>query len=87
MDKDWILSFEEKLNQHHSWPCVYTFKFIVPKEKTEALKKLFPNHTGSEKLSAKGNFTSITFQMTMPSSEAVIIIYKTASSIEGLIAL
>jgi putative lipoic acid-binding regulatory protein len=87
MDENWIKSFQEKLDQHHSWPSVYTFKFIVPKEKANDLRELFPNHTSTEKISAKGNFTSITFQMMMSSGEAVIEVYKTASKIEGIIAL
>lgn len=87
MDENWIKAFQEKLDQHHSWPFVYTFKFIVPKNKAENLKELFPNHTSTEKISAKGNFTSITFQMMMPSGEAVIEVYKIASKIEGIIAL
>jgi hypothetical protein len=87
MDENWIKSFQEKLDQHHSWPSVYTFKFIVPTEKVNDLKELFPNHTSSEKVSAKGNFTSITFQMMMPSGEAVIEVYTIASKIEGIIAL
>lgn len=87
MDENWFKSFQAKLDEHHSWPFVYTFKFIVPKEKVNDLKELFSNHTGTEKVSAKGNFTSITFQMMMPSGEAVIEVYKIASTIRGIIAL
>lgn len=82
-----MTSFREKLDQHYAWPSLYMFKFIVPTGREDQVKKLFPLHTTSEKLSKNGNYTSITIQMMMPSSEAVIGIYQQASSIEGLIAL
>jgi putative lipoic acid-binding regulatory protein len=87
MDADWLKRFEERLDKHYAWPSLYTFKFIVPAEKESELKELFPNHTSSLKASKNGNYVSITYSMMMPSSEAVIKVYKTASAIEGIIAL
>jgi len=87
MNSEWRKNFEEKLNQHYAWPSLYMFKFIVPHGKEEAVKALFPMHEASERKSSNGNYTSITLQMMMPSSEAVIEIYEKASTIEGIIAL
>jgi uncharacterized protein len=87
MDQNWIQSFREKLDQHYAWPSLYIFKFIVPTGREDEVKKLFPFHTPTEKQSSQGKYTSITVQMMMQSSEAVINIYQQASSIEGLIAL
>jgi uncharacterized protein len=87
MDNQWRISFREKLDQHYAWPSLYIFKFIVPAGKEPEVKKLFPQHDTSEKQSKQGNYTSITVQMMMPSSDSVIEIYEQASSIEGLIAL
>lgn len=87
MDKEWIKSFAEKLDRHYAWPSLYIFKFIVPAGKEEEVKKIFPLHTTTEKHSKQGNYISITVQMMMPSSEAVIEIYQQASAIPGLIAL
>ena len=87
MDQDWINSFREKLDQHHAWPTLYVFKFIVPAGKEGEVKNLFPKHNTSEKLSKNGNYVSVTIQMMMPSSASVIEIYESASVIEGLIAL
>lgn len=87
MDAQWIENFRKQLDQHHAWPFVYTFKFIVPAGKEITLKALFPNHTATEKASKNGNYTSFTYQMMMPSSEAVVEIYQAAAKIEGLIAL
>ena len=87
MDQEWMKSFREKLDQHYAWPSLYMFKFIVPAGKEEDVKKLFPKHTSSEKHSKEGKYTSVTVQMMMPSSEAVVHVYEQASAIDGLIAL
>jgi len=87
MDQNQLNNFREKLDQHHVWPSLYMFKFIVPTGKENEVKQLFPNHTVTEKLSTKGNYTSITVQMMMPSSEAVIDVYVRVSHIEGIVAL
>ena len=87
MDQQWIASFREKLDQHYSWPSLYMFKFIVPTGREDEIKKLFPNHLVSEKLSREGKYTSVTIQMMMQSSDAVINIYVKASQIEGIVAL
>jgi uncharacterized protein len=87
MDQEWINNFRIKLDEHYSWPALYIFKFIVPIGKQDELKSLFPLHTSTDKLSTQGNYVSVTFQMMMPSSEAVIEIYKRVSAIEGIVAL
>lgn len=87
MDQGSINSFREKLDKHYAWPAVYLFKFIVPTGKEEDVKKLFPLHDSREKLSKNGKYTSISVQMMMPSSDAVIDVYIRAAEIEGLIAL
>ncbi len=87
MDANWLANFREKLESHYAWPALYTFKFIVPTGKEDEVKNLFPNHTTSEKLSKNGKYTSITINMMMPSSNAVIDVYQAASVIEGLLAL
>jgi uncharacterized protein len=87
MENERIESFRQKLDQHYAWPSLYIFKFIVPKGRENEVKKLFPQHEATEKQSSQGNYSSITVQMMMPSSDSVIQIYEQASAIEGLIAL
>jgi uncharacterized protein len=87
MDQHWLNNFREKLDNHYAWPALYTFKFIITAGKEDQLKKLFPNHVSSQKASKNGKYTSITYTMMMPSSDAVIEVYQAASVIEGLIAL
>ncbi len=87
MDQEWLNQFRDKLDKHHAWPSLYTFKFIVPKGKEDEVKRLFPQHFASERQSKNGNYTSITLQMMAQSSEAVIEVYVAVSTIEGIIAL
>lgn len=87
MDENWLISFREKLESHYAWPSLYTFKFIVPKGKESEVRNMFPMHNPSERSSKNGNYTSFTVQMMMPSTEAVIDVYKKASAIDGIIAL
>lgn len=86
MAADWG-PLREKLDQHYSWPAVYIFKFIVPNDKVDDLKKLFPNHESTQKISKNGNYVSVTLQMMMPGSDAVIEVYQSVSVIEGVITL
>ena len=87
MEQDWPGSFKEKLDKVYVWPSLYIFKFIVPQDKVEQVKELFPLHLSTEKQSDKGKYTSLTFNMMMPGSEAVIEVYEKVKRIEGLIAL
>ena len=87
MEPNWSESLHEKLDEHYTWPSLYTFKFIVPKGKEVEVKKLFPNHEPAERQSKNGNYTSITLNMMMPSSDAVIDVYQKVAGIEGIIAL
>jgi len=87
MDDNWVESFRQKLEDHYAWPALYMFKFIVPTGKENEVKDLFPYHTPTEKQSKQGNYTSVTVQIMIQSSDAVIEIYKKAALIEGIVAL
>jgi len=87
MDADLLANFKKKLDEHYAWPSLYTFKFIMPTGKEAEVKNLFPNHNSKERLSKNGRYTSVTISMMMPSSDAVIEVYKATASIEGIIAL
>lgn len=80
-------SFREKLDDQYTWPSLYTFKFIVPQGSEKEVMALFPETEVTEKKSRKGNYTSLTARVLADSSESIIVIYKKAQYIEGLIAL
>lgn len=80
-------SFRSKLDKQYSWPALYTFKFICPKEKIEEVKALFIKHDISEKPSNKGNYMSLTINVMASSSEIIINSYIEVNKIKGIIAL
>lgn len=82
-----ISSFKEKLDAETSFPSLYMFKFIVPSGKEDEIAALLPNNEMTLKSSSKGNYVSATIQAMMPSSDAIIEIYRKASNIEGVISL
>lgn len=82
-----ISSFKEKLDAETAFPSLYMFKFIVPSGKEDEIAALLPNNEMTLKSSSKGNYVSATIQAMMPSSDAIIEIYRKASNIEGVISL
>lgn len=87
MDSASIASFREKLDKEYEWPSLYTFKFIVPKDKAGEIRSLFQNHDIIEKPSSKGNYISLTSKVMAQSSDKIIEFYLEASKVEGVISL
>ena len=85
--KDSIDSFRRQLENEYEWPSLYTFKFIVPKEKIQEIRELFAMHDVSERESSKGAYISLTSRVMAESSDHIIDIYVKANEIEGIIAL
>ncbi len=79
--------FKQRLDEEHTWPGMYLFKFVVPKEKQQEIIQLFPDDKLTTKLSKEGNYISITVHKHMQSSDEVIEIYERAHKVEGVIAL
>lgn len=79
--------FKEKLDQQHSWPSLYMFKFIVPRQKEGEIQVLFPYNELTTKESAGGKYVSVTAKVMMGSSDEVIRIYEEAYKVEGVISL
>ncbi|MCB0392199.1 MAG: DUF493 domain-containing protein [Bdellovibrionales bacterium] len=75
------------LESNHDFPTKYMFKFIVPQTKEREVKNIFPYENVRMNFSKRGKYISITVELLMESSEAVLEVYKAAQSIEGLIAL
>ncbi|MCF8331318.1 MAG: DUF493 family protein [Bacteroidales bacterium] len=79
-----------KLNENHSWPSVYMFKFIVHDDahKLDQVQKLFSKEAElSYKASRNGSFIAVTGKELMLSADEVIRVYQKAESIKNLIAL
>ena len=82
-----LANLKSLLEAEYKWPAEYLFKFVVPKEKLEEVKELFPDHPIETRESANGNYISTTITIELESADVVIAIYQKASQIKGLIAL
>ena len=82
-----IESFKSALDDNHEWPCHYTFKFIVPRDKTDEVLSLFADDPVSERPSRSGRFISYTMEMYVESSDHVVSIYNRVSHIKGVISM
>ena len=79
--------FKQRLNANHSWPCEYTFKFIIPVHKQNELIALVGNNNIQEKSSKNGRYISVTAIKFVSSAEDVLGLYKKISSVQGVISL
>lgn len=90
MDEEQLNRLRDRLNEIHRWPSVFMFKFILPSDEIRItqLKLIFGESAEfKERLSAKGNYTSITVREMMLSADDIFNRYRSASSIEGIISL
>ncbi len=79
--------FVDLLNENYTWPCPFPFKFIVPVERLDELKGLFPDENHACRPSRTGKYVSVSFSKSMRSSEEVVQVYNRVGSIEGVICL
>ncbi len=87
MTNDMLQRLKAKLDEHHSFPCPYTFKFIVPKGKAGEMEEILQGFEFTTRQSRTGKYVSYTAEIEMESSDTVMAIYRAAACIEGLIAL
>ncbi len=87
MNEESLRSLQIKLDEYHQWPCRFMFKFIVPREKSQELTTFFAGKPFTTRASKNGRYVSFTAEIEMQSSEEVIVFYREAGRIEGLIAL
>ena len=80
-------SLKERLDAHYTWPNVYLFKFIVPRERSNQVIELLDDTNLKEKYSAKGRFVSFSCEKLVQSSDEVIALYRLMEKIPGIITL
>ena len=86
-DQKSIDSFRSSLDANYEWPCLFPFKFIVPKAQTEAVLALFDVEPSRAKESSSGSFTAYTMEIEVGSSDEVLAIYERVTSIPNVISL
>ena len=81
--------FQLLLENHHNFPCSYTFKLIAQPENYAAIRALFAPYDAAftEKHSDTKKYVSLSIVVHMPSSAEVMKIYAEAQKINGVIAL
>lgn len=88
---DFYQQFKEKLENVHTFPTNYVFKFIVPSEhsKIAQLHAIFNdvNANFSTKESKGGKYTSVTITLRVKEADEVIAYYKQAAKIKGTVML
>jgi len=81
----------EQLKNDTSWPSPYMYKFIVPAslEKIAEIEAVFNEKEAVIKTrdSSKGNYTSVSIEVTMESPDEVVEKYLEVSKVEGVISL
>lgn len=88
--EEFYASLKTKLEDVHSYPTMYMFKFIVPSlsNKVEQVSELFGKEANiTSRQSSKGKFTSVTVKLVMLSSDEIIQKYKEVAKIEGVMML
>ncbi len=81
-------SFKQRLDGYYDWPCGYLFKFIAPRHQLDAVIALFEDQVPVRtRDSRKGNYVSVTAELEMADSEAVLDLYRRAAEIDGVLPL
>ena len=80
----------KQLDESHTWPCDFMFKFIVPQgnENEAALRAIFGLKAKFKfKDSKTGKYRSFTIVDNVESADSVFARYEAAAKIPGIISL
>ena len=86
-DDDSLESFRSSLNTNYEWPCIFPFKFIVPRDQCDTVLELFADDPVRANESSSGRFIAYTMEMNMHSCDEVIAIYQRVAQVPGVISL
>ncbi|MES2746600.1 MAG: DUF493 family protein [Bdellovibrionota bacterium] len=84
---DAYVTFKNKLDEIHSWPSPYLFKFVIPSAKKGELLSMMPTGMVQERSSSNEKYVSISLTAQMDNSDEVVAVYKQVSKIEGIVTL
>lgn len=88
---DFYQKFKERLEQTHSFPTHYMFKYIIPAEQSiiAKLHAIFSSADPSISIrdSKNGKYTSITIKVHVNDADDVVIYYRQAAAIDGIVML
>ncbi len=84
---DVYVNFKNKLDEVHTWPSPYLFKFVVPSTKKGELLSMIPSGLVQERSSSNEKYVSISLTAEMGNADEVVAVYKLVSQIEGIMTL
>lgn len=88
---DFYQTFKEKLEEIHTFPTDYLFKFILPSEQSNIAKvhSIFEkaNAAFSTRESRNGKYSSITVKVPVSDADDVILYYRQVAAIDGVMML
>ncbi len=79
--------FGEKLDTHHTWPCAFVFKCVVPQSQADTIRGLLPEGEITSRESQGGKYLSLTCTFPAPDAATVVDVYRRLSQVEGIILL
>jgi putative lipoic acid-binding regulatory protein len=79
--------FKALLEESYQYTDYYEFKFIIKTEDKHLILEKLAGCSLHETPSKKGNYTSISARKLVHSTEEIIEIYKSMSTIKGVISL
>ncbi len=88
MESGRLTRIKQLLEENHTWPCQYLFKFIVPESKISQILAII-GEEGEVKTrpSKKGNYISVSLKLFCESPNDVVLFYERVSVVEGIVAL
>lgn len=91
LSDEFYVKFKSELEQAHSFPTEYLFKYILPADQSKIaqLHSIFDNANAQIFMrdSKKGNYISLTVKAPVNDAHDVVIYYRQAMAIEGIVAL
>lgn len=75
------------LDETVKFPSEYFFKFIVPADEVHHIQVIMAGMEIEKKASSNGKYISVSGKMIMGTSEEIILIYRGASLVKGIISL
>jgi len=88
---DFYLAFKRKLEEIHTFPSDYIFKFIVSSQQNKIAKvhSIFENANASfsSRESKNGKYSSITVKAPVSDADDVVIYYRQVAAIDGVMML
>jgi len=87
IEADRLFKLKLVMDETVKFPTEYLFKFIVPVSEVHHVLLILQGMDIDERASSNGKFISVSGKKVFSSSDEIILIYKRASVIQGIIAL